>query len=87
MMRQSCTQPTRKHIVYGVLPVVVVALAIGIFYGCREWQKEDTFVVGVSIDFDDVWHNKMIDEIEQEAVLHPELSLRLLNACGDYALQ
>lgn len=87
MMRQSCTLPTRKHIVYGVLPVVVVALAIGIFYGCREWQKEDTFVVGVSIDFDDVWHNKMIDEIEQEAVLHPELSLRLLNACGDYALQ
>mgnify|MGYP004457012005 FL=1 len=87
MMRQSCTQPMRKHIVYGVLPVVVVALAIGIFYGCREWQKEDTFVVGVSIDFDDVWHNKMIDEIEQEAVLHPELSLRLLNACGDYALQ
>lgn len=87
MMRQSCTQPTRKHIVYGVLPVVVMALAIGIFYGCREWQKEDTFVVGVSIDFDDVWHNKMIDEIEQEAVLHPELSLRLLNACGDYALQ
>lgn len=87
MMRQSCTQPTRKHIVYGVLPVVVMALAIGIFYGCREWQKEDTFVVGVSIDFDDVWHNKMIDEIEQETVLHPELSLRLLNACGDYALQ
>lgn len=87
MMRQSCTLPTRKHIVYGVLPVVVMALAIGIFYGCREWQKEDTFVVGVSIDFDDVWHNKMIDEIEQEAVLHPELSLRLLNACGDYALQ
>lgn len=87
MMRQSCTLPTRKHIVHGVLPVVVVALAIGIFYGCREWQKEDTFVVGVSIDFDDVWHNKMIDEIEQEAVLHPELSLRLLNACGDYALQ
>lgn len=87
MMRQSCTQPTRKHIVYGVLPVVVMALAIGIFYGCREWQKEDTFVVGVSIDFDDVWHNKMIDEIEQEVVLHPELSLRLLNACGDYALQ
>lgn len=87
MMRQSCTLPTRKHIVYGVLPVVVVALAIGIFYGCREWKKEDTFVVGVSIDFDDVWHNKMIDEIEQEAVLHPELSLRLLNACGDYALQ
>lgn len=72
---------------YGVLPVVVMALAIGIFYGCREWQKEDTFVVGVSIDFDDVWHNKMIDEIEQEVVLHPELSLRLLNACGDYALQ
>lgn len=87
MMRQSCTLPTRKHIVYGVLLVVVVALAIGIFYGCRGWQKEDTFVVGVSIDFDDVWHNKMIDEIEQEAVLHPELSLRLLNACGDYALQ
>lgn len=87
MMRLSCTLPTRKHIVYGVLPVVVMALAIGIFYGCREWQKEDTFVVGVSIDFDDVWHNKMIDEIEQEAVLHPELSLRLLNACGDYALQ
>lgn len=87
MMRQSCTLPTRKYIVHGVLPVVVMALAIGIFYGCREWQKEDTFVVGVSIDFDDVWHNKMIDEIEQEAVLHPELSLRLLNACGDYALQ
>ena len=44
-------------------------------------------MVGVSIDFDDVWHNKMIDEIEQEAVLHPEIRLHLLNACGDYALQ
>lgn len=62
-------------------------MAVAVFVGCRSRHKAETFVVGVSIDFDDVWHNKMIDEIEQEAVLHPEIRLRLLNACGDYALQ
>ena len=85
-MRQSYTNPLRKHILYGALLLVGV-VGTGVFFGCRNRHKAETFVVGVSIDFDDVWHNKMIDEIEQEAVLHPELSLRLINACGDYALQ
>lgn len=86
MMRLSCNRSTQKHILYGVLLLIGVA-AVAVFVGCRSRHKAETFVVGVSIDFDDVWHNKMIDEIEQEAVLHPEIRLRLLNAGGDYALQ
>lgn len=85
-MKLFCSKPARKHIVYGVL-ILVGAVAVGVFWGCRSRHKAKTFIVGVSIDFDDVWHNKMLDEIEQEAVLHPEVRLRLLNAGGDYASQ
>ena len=85
-MKLFCNKPARKHIIYVCCSLVGV-VAVAVFVGCRSRHKAETFVVGVSIDFDDVWHNKMIDEIEQEAVLHPEIRLRLLNACGDYALQ
>lgn len=85
MMKLFCNRSVRKHILYGVL-FVAGTVAAAIFCGCSR-HKAETFVVGVSIDFDDVWHNKMLDEIEQEAVLHPEVRLRISNACGDYALQ
>ncbi len=49
---------------------------------CQRKEKEPTFVVGVSIDFYDVWHDKMCSEIVQEAVLHPELQLVVKNAYG-----
>lgn len=86
-MRQSYTKPLQKHILLYIVLFLVGVACISVFLGCRNRHKTETFVVGVSIDFDDVWHNKMLDEIEQEAVLHPEIRLRLLNADGDYALQ
>ena len=54
---------------------------------CHRADPQAHYTIGVSIDFDDVWHNKMLDEIEQESVLHPEVELQIRNAQGDYALQ
>ena len=54
---------------------------------CQTKDQEPTYVVGVSIDFYDVWHDKMCDEIVQEAVLHPELQLVVKNAYGDRSRQ
>ncbi|MDY2942820.1 MAG: substrate-binding domain-containing protein [Paludibacteraceae bacterium] len=57
------------------------------FCGCSERKQEKEWLIGVSQDFEDVWHNKMTDEIEQEAVLHPELKVVMKNAHGDRSLQ
>lgn len=66
--------------------ILLCGLAGGLL-GCRSHEKEPVFAVGVSIDFQDMWHDKMYDEIVQEAVLHPELRLTAKNARGDRRLQ
>lgn len=68
------------------LPIILCG-CVGLLCGCRPTPKEQTFTVGVCIDFQDVWHDKMRDEILQEAVLHPDLQLVLKNARGDRRLQ
>ncbi len=75
------------RILFRVLPSVILCGLAGGLWGCHSSQKEPTFLVGVSIDFSDIWHDKMYDEIVQEAVLHPELHLRVKNARGDRRLQ
>lgn len=62
-------------------------LCITTFCSCHNNNAERTFIVGVSQDNSDVWHDKMRDEISQEAVLHPELKLVMKNAYGDSRLQ
>ncbi len=69
------------------LSVIILCGYVGLLCGCQPTPKEQTFAVGVCIDFQDVWHDKMCDEIVQEAVLHPELHLILKNARGDRRLQ
>lgn len=66
---------------------VVVLFALSAFISCQNKTSEPTYVIGVSQDNSDVWHDKMRDEISQEAVLHPELTLVMKNALGDSKLQ
>lgn len=66
-----------RRVLLLLLPLLLCCLC-----GCHRKEKEPTFVVGVSIDFYDVWHDKMCSEIVQEAVLHPELQLVVKNAYG-----
>ncbi len=75
------------HALRRQLSVIVLCGCAVLFCGCHSTSEAPTFAVGVCIDFQDVWHDKMCDEIVQEAVLHPELHLILKNARGDRRLQ
>ncbi len=55
--------------------------------GCEKHVNEPVFNIAVSFDNSDQWHDKMRDEIFQEAVLHPELNLVLKTAYGNSELQ
>ncbi|MBR1808163.1 MAG: substrate-binding domain-containing protein [Paludibacteraceae bacterium] len=49
---------------------------------CTHKQSDRGYMIGVSQDNSDAWHDKMRDEIVHEAVLHPELKLVMSNAYG-----
>lgn len=87
MMRLFCQTSVHTSRFFLLLAGMGWACIVLLLSSCAANDNQEHFVVGVSIDFDDVWHNKMTDEIEQESVLHPELTLRITNARGDYALQ
>ena len=78
-----------RHICAFMKKVTLLAVLclVFAFSGCSKQEKEPIYNVAVSLDNSDQWHDKMRDEILQEAVLHPELHLILKTAYGSSELQ
>ena len=76
MMRLLCDMSMQR-----MLRMCIILLAV-LTVACKPKLAEPAFLIGVSQDNSDVWHDKMRDEIVHEAVFHPEISLVLTNAYG-----
>ena len=62
--------------------IAVIALILA---GCNSRQPQ--YVVGVSQCWDDAWRQKMNNEMDCEALRHPELRLHWRVSLGDTELQ
>jgi len=55
--------------------------------GCGSSLTKPHYHVGVCIDKSDAWHNKLHDEIVQEAILFPDIDLEVVHANDNQAYQ
>ncbi len=66
---------------------LLLCLVCLIATSCQQKPAETQYVIAVSLDNSDQWHDKMRDEILQEAALHPQLRLAMKNARNSMQLQ
>lgn len=69
------------------LPIVFLAIFCCCCGCAKKSNAPHRFVIGISQDLSDVWHDRMVEEILQESILHPNMNLIIRNARGDRQLQ